>query len=80
MPATRFERKGHRDYPAGYAKWQTLRRRGVYKNAGKPSKPPARRQSKRIKDLADIARLLEAHPDLWDSLTDELKRQLQPSK
>ena len=39
---------------------------------------PARRQSKRIKDLADIARLLESHPRLWDLLTEELKRQLQP--
>ncbi|MCX7015945.1 MAG: nucleotidyl transferase AbiEii/AbiGii toxin family protein [Candidatus Sumerlaeota bacterium] len=39
---------------------------------------PARRQSKRIKDLADIARLVEAHPRLWDALTDELKRQLHP--
>jgi len=37
-----------------------------------------RRQSKRIKDLADIARLLEAHPHLWDLLTDDLKRHLQP--
>ena len=27
---------------------------------------PERRQSKRIKDLADIARLVEAHPELWD--------------
>jgi hypothetical protein len=40
---------------------------------------PARRQSKRIKDLADIARLVEAHPTLWASLTDELKRQV-PSR
>lgn len=39
---------------------------------------PNRRQSKRIKDLADIARLVEAHPHLWDSLTDGLKQQLQP--
>lgn len=39
---------------------------------------PERRQSKRIKDLADIARLVEAHPRLWDLLTDDLKRQLQP--
>jgi len=39
---------------------------------------PERRQSKRIKDLGDIARLVEAHPQLWDSLTDDLKRQLQP--
>ncbi len=37
---------------------------------------PARRQSKHIKDLADIARLVEAHPLLWDSLTDSLKQQI----
>ena len=36
------------------------------------------RQSKQIKDLADIARLVEAHPDLWRSLTDDLKRQIRP--
>ena len=39
---------------------------------------PKRRQSKRIKDLADIARLVESHPELWELLTDGLKRQLQP--
>ena len=39
---------------------------------------PQRRQSKRIKDLADIARLVEAHPELWDLLTADLKRQLEP--
>jgi len=39
---------------------------------------PARRQSKRIKDLADIARFVESHPHLWDLLTDSFKRQLQP--
>jgi hypothetical protein len=38
---------------------------------------PSRRQSKRIKDLGDIARLVEAHPRLWDSLTEDLKRQIQ---
>ena len=38
---------------------------------------PERRQSKRIKDLADIARLVESHPQLWSLLTDELKRQVQ---
>lgn len=38
---------------------------------------PARRQSKRLKDLADIARLVEAHPRLWDSLPDVLKQQVQ---
>lgn len=38
---------------------------------------PERRQSKRIKDLADIARLVENHPKLWNMLTDELKREVQ---
>jgi len=38
---------------------------------------PERRQSKRLKDLADIARLVEAHPRLWDLLTDVLKQQVQ---
>ena len=41
---------------------------------------PERRQSKRIKDLADIARLVEAHPQLWDLLTDDLKQQVQHPK
>lgn len=35
-----------------------------------------RRQSKRIKDLADIARLVESHPELWHSLKDELKKEI----
>jgi len=39
-----------------------------------------RRQSKRIKDLGDIARLIETHPRLWDSLTDELKKQIERPK
>jgi len=39
---------------------------------------PERRQSKRIKDLADIARMVESQPALWDLLTDDLKQQLQP--
>ncbi len=39
---------------------------------------PTRRQSKRIKDLADIARLVETHPQLRDSLPDALKVELQP--
>jgi hypothetical protein len=38
---------------------------------------PTRRQSKRIKDLADITRLVESHLGLWDLLTDELKQQIQ---
>ncbi len=39
---------------------------------------PQRRQSKRIKDLGDVARLVEAHPRLWGLLTDDLKQQLHP--
>lgn len=38
---------------------------------------PERRQSKRLKDLTDIARLAEAHPHLRDMLPDELKKQIQ---
>ncbi len=37
----------------------------------------ARRQSKRIKDLGDIARLIETHPHLWASLSDDLKLQIE---
>ena len=36
-----------------------------------------RRQSKRIKDLGDIARLIETHPGLWGLLTDDLKQQIE---
>jgi len=36
----------------------------------------SRRQSKRLKDLGDIARLIEAHPDLRDNLPIELKEQI----
>jgi len=38
---------------------------------------PQRRQSKKLKDLADIARLVEAHPHLWATLGEELRRQVQ---
>ena len=38
---------------------------------------PERRQSKRIKDLGDIARLVEAHPALEKLLPDDLKQRLQ---
>jgi hypothetical protein len=41
---------------------------------------PRRRQSKRIKDLADIARLIESHPRLWDSLPDNLQAQIEKPK
>jgi hypothetical protein len=37
----------------------------------------ARRQSKRIKDLGDIARLIEPHPHLWGLLPDDLKLQIE---
>ena len=36
-----------------------------------------RRQSKRIKDFADIARLVESHPALWHKLPDELRTQIE---
>lgn len=39
-----------------------------------------RRQSKRLKDLADIARLVEAHPRLWDTLPEKVKQNIQPPK
>jgi hypothetical protein len=32
-----------------------------------------RRQSKKLKDLGDIARLVESHPHLWELLDEELK-------
>lgn len=34
-------------------------------------------QSKRLKDFADIADLVESHPELWRSLPDELKEQIE---
>jgi len=37
----------------------------------------ARRQSKRLKDLGDIARLVEAHPPLWKSLPEALQVQIE---
>ena len=36
----------------------------------------AGQQSKRIKDLADIVRLIEAHPHLWRKLPPELQQQV----
>lgn len=37
---------------------------------------PTRRQSKRIKDLADIARLVESNYELWEALPSELKQEI----
>ena len=34
---------------------------------------PDRRQSKKLKDLGDIARLIESHPHLWELLDKDLK-------
>ena len=36
-----------------------------------------RRQSKKLKDLGDIARLVESHPSLWESLDPDLKEIIQ---
>ncbi len=38
---------------------------------------PSRRQSKRVKDLGDIIRLVEAHPHLFSGIPDELKAQIE---
>jgi hypothetical protein len=37
---------------------------------------PGRRPSKRLKDLADIARILETRPDLSERVPDEIKQRL----
>jgi hypothetical protein len=37
---------------------------------------PTRRRSKRLKDYADIARLLEARPDLVDLVPEDIRRRL----
>lgn len=39
-----------------------------------------RRQSKRLKDLTDIVRLVESHPQLWNDLPDELKQHVWKPK
>jgi len=36
-----------------------------------------RRQSKKLKDLGDIARLVESHPELWDMLGEDLQKLIQ---
>jgi hypothetical protein len=40
-------------------------------------KDVSRRQSKKLKDLGDIARLVESHPRLWKTLPDELKKVIE---
>lgn len=40
-------------------------------------KATERRQSKRIKDLGDISRLVEAYPELWNELPTALKEQIE---
>jgi hypothetical protein len=41
---------------------------------------PTHRQSKRIKDLGDIFRLVDTHPRLWELLPGEIQLQLTPPK
>jgi hypothetical protein len=41
---------------------------------------PTRRQSKRIKYLGDISRLVDTHPRLWELLPVEIQHQLTPPK
>ena len=50
-----------------------------WKTAGKVKgwTDPDRMQSKQIKDLADIAPLLKAHPRLWNNLYQPLKNVLR---
>jgi hypothetical protein len=43
-------------------------------------KDPERRQSKKLKDLGDIARLVESHSHLWNLLTPELKELIKDNK
>lgn len=40
-------------------------------------KAAERRQSKRIKDLGDISRLVESHPELWTELPLDLQAQIE---
>ncbi len=40
---------------------------------------PSRRPSKRLKDLGDIARLVEAHPQLQEKLTEPVRKALASS-
>ncbi len=37
----------------------------------------SRRQSKKLKDLGDIARLVESHPHLWKTLPDDLREAIE---
>lgn len=39
---------------------------------------PARRPSKKLKDLGDIARLVESHPELWPQLPADVQQQIPP--
>lgn len=43
-------------------------------------KDASRRQSKKLKDLGDIARLVETHPYLWGKLPDDLKKVIEKPK
>ena len=43
-------------------------------------KDPSRRQSKKLKDLGDIARLIESHSHLWKTLPEELQSLIDEPK
>ena len=43
-------------------------------------KDAQRRQSKKLKDLGDIARLVETHPHLWEHLPDDLRKIIEKPK
>jgi hypothetical protein len=43
-------------------------------------KDPSRRQSKKLKDLGDIARLIESHSYLWKTLPEELQSLIDEPK
>ena len=41
---------------------------------------PGRRPSKRLKDLTDLARLLEAHPEVWELFPEPLRVELDRTR
>ena len=52
----------------------------TFKGKLKAWSDPDRRQSKRLKNLGDLARLVETHPHLWNSLPPGLKKQIDRPK
>lgn len=50
----------------------------VFRGKIEAYRDPSRRQSKRLKDLGDIARMVESHPELWNLLDEELQQVICP--